>query len=135
INEIGKNGVFSFFAAYKSNELDYDTFYPTIDEKEAYTTLKKKLLQENQKYNSPQWENISRNTRGGDEIRPNIILITIESFSADFLTEFGNPDNLTPNYENLARQSIFFTNLYATGTRTVRGMEALTLSVPPTPGN
>lgn len=135
INEIGKNGVFSFFAAYKSNELDYDTFYPTIDEKEAYTTLKKKLLQKNQKYTSHQWDNISRKTRGGDESRPNIILITIESFSADFLTEFGNPNNLTPNYENLAKESIFFTNLYATGTRTVRGMEALTLSVPPTPGN
>ncbi|RZK08247.1 MAG: LTA synthase family protein, partial [Flavobacterium sp.] len=27
------------------------------------------------------------------------------------------------------------TNMFATGTRTVRGMEALTLSVPPTPGN
>src|SRR5699024_2487104 len=62
-------------------------------------------------------------------------LITIESFSADFLSVFGNKDNLTPNYENLAAQSVFFTDLYATGTRTVRGMEALTLSVPPTPGN
>ena len=27
-----------------------------------------------------------------------------------------------------------FTDLYATGTRTVRGLEALSLSVPPTPG-
>jgi hypothetical protein len=32
----------------------------------------------------------------------------------------------------LARDGLFFTNLYATGTRTVRGLEALTLSVPPT---
>jgi phosphoglycerol transferase MdoB-like AlkP superfamily enzyme len=35
----------------------------------------------------------------------------------------------------LADSSILFTNMYATGTRTVRGMEALTLCVPPTPGN
>lgn len=135
VNELGKNGVFSFFAAFRSNELDYDTFYPKLNEKEAYTILKKTLLQGNQHYNSQQWNDISRITKGENEIRPNIIMIAIESFSADFLKAFGNKDNLTPNYDSLANHSIFFTDLYATGTRTVRGMEALTLCVPPTPGN
>ena len=134
-NELGKNGVFAFFTAFRSNELDYDTFYPKMDEKEAYAVLKKNLLQENQQYRTTQWDNISRTTTGAEELRPNVILIAIESFSAEFLSSFGNKDHLTPNYEKLADQSIFFTNLYATGTRTVRGMEALTLSVPPTPGN
>lgn len=135
VNEIGKNGVFSFFTAFQSNELDYQTFYPTLSEKEVYQIVKKNLLQENQHYISKNAEDISRLTTGNQEQKPNIILIAIESFSADFLTEFGNKDQLTLNYENLASQSIFFTNLYATGTRTVRGMEALTLSIPPTPGN
>ncbi len=134
-NELGKNGVFSFFAAYKSNELDYDIFYPKLAEKEAYSVLKSDLLQQNQNYISPQWDNIVRHTNSEQEIRPNIILVTIESFSADFLKAFGNKDNITPHYDSLANNSIFFTNLFATGTRTVRGMEALTLSVPPTPGN
>jgi len=135
VNELGKNGVFSFFAAYRSNELDYETFYPTSNDKEAYAVLKKSLLQENQTYASDKFDDILRITKGGNESSPNIILITIESFSADFLKAFGNKDNLTPNYDSLADKSIFFTNLYATGTRTVRGMEALTLCVPPTPGN
>jgi len=135
VNELGKNGAFSFFAAFKSNELDYDIFYPKLPENEAYAVLKKNLLQENQTYISNNFSDILRDTKAKNEQRPNIILITIESFSADFLKEFGNMDNLTFNYENLAGESIFFTNLYATGTRTVRGMEALTLSVPPTPGN
>lgn len=43
INEIGKNGVYSFFAAFHSNELDYETFYPQIDKKEAYAILKKDI--------------------------------------------------------------------------------------------
>ena len=30
INEIGKNGAFSFLSAFQSNELDYQTFYPTL---------------------------------------------------------------------------------------------------------
>ncbi len=135
LNELGKNGTFSFFAAFKSNQLDYETFYPKIDDKEAYSVLKKNLLQDNQTYASNQWDNISRVTKSENEQRPNVILIAIESFSGDFLKAFGNKDNLTPNYDKLANESIFFTNLYATGTRTVRGMEALTLSVPPTPGN
>lgn len=135
LNELGKNGTFSFFSAFKSNELDYETFYPKIDDKEAYSVLKKNLLQENQAYTTSKWDDISRTTKSGNEQRPNVILIAIESFSGDFLKAFGNKDNLTPNYDKLANEGIFFTNLYATGTRTVRGMEALTLSVPPTPGN
>ncbi|AZA60117.1 LTA synthase family protein [Chryseobacterium indoltheticum] len=135
VNELGKNGAFSFVTAFKSNELDYETFYPKLPEKEAYSIVKKNLLQENQKYTTAKYDDISRLTTENQEQKPNIILIAIESFSADFLTEFGNKDHLTPNYEKLSNESIFFTNLYATGTRTVRGMEALTLSVPPTPGN
>jgi len=135
LNELGKNGTFSFFTAFKSNELDYETFYPKIDDKQAYSVLKKNLLQENQAYVSNKLDDISRTTKSENEQRPNVILIAIESFSGDFLKAFGNKDNLTPNYDKLANESVFFTNLYATGTRTVRGMEALTLSVPPTPGN
>lgn len=135
VNELGKNGAFSFVAAFRSNELDYETFYPKLPEKEAYSIVKKNLLQENQKYTTSKYDDISRFTLGNQEQKPNIILIAIESFSADFLTEFGNKDHITPNYDKLSKESVFFTNLYATGTRTVRGMEALTLSVPPTPGN
>lgn len=135
VNELGKNGVFSFFTAFKANELDYATFYPKISDKEAYKVLRNDLLQKNQTYNSNMTDDISRTTKGNAEQKPNIILITIESFSGEFIKAFGNKDNITPNYDKLANESVFFTNLYATGTRTVRGMEALTLSVPPTPGN
>ncbi len=58
----------------------------------------------------------------------------MESFSGDYMSYAGNKDKLTPNLDRLAEQSVFFDNLYATGTRTVRGMEALTLNLPPTPG-
>ena len=135
VNELGKNGVFSFFAALRSNELDYNTFYPRIADTTAYNTLKKNLLQNNQHYLQGGWNYMIRNTVATNEQRPNIILIAIESFSADFVRAFGNEEQLTPNFDSLAKESIFFTNLYATGTRTVRGMEALTLCVPPTPGN
>jgi len=58
----------------------------------------------------------------------------MESMSAKFMAAFGNRDALTPNLDRLAASGLFFNNFYATGTRTVRGMEAVTLSIPPTPG-
>ncbi|MBS9774058.1 MAG: sulfatase-like hydrolase/transferase [Tenacibaculum sp.] len=135
-NELSKNGVFSLFAAYISNELDYNSFYKTMPNKKAYTILKEQLKQNNQTYLSTKQDDISRVVKSNSlEQTPNIIMVTIESLSADFMTTFGNKNNLTPNIEKLAKESLFFTNMYATGTRTVRGMEALTLCVPPTPGH
>ena len=135
-NELSKNGTYSFFAAYIANELDYNTFYKTLDQKQAYSVLKKELIQKNQKFTKSSFDEIERMSLSkSKEERPNIVLITIESFSADFLKKYGNNHNLTPNYDKLIGESVSFNNMYATGTRTIRGMEALTLSVPPTPGN
>lgn len=107
VNELGKNGAFSFVTAFKSNELDYQTFYPKVSDQEAYKTLKQNLIQNNQSYTSTQYDDISRLTKGENEQNPNIILIAIESFSADFLTAFGNKNNLTPNYDKMANESVF----------------------------
>ena len=69
-----------------------------------------------------------------DENKKNVILILVESLSASYMGIYGNTKNLTPHIDKIASQSLFFDNLYATGTRTVRGMEAINLSIPPTPG-
>jgi phosphoglycerol transferase MdoB-like AlkP superfamily enzyme len=60
--------------------------------------------------------------------------VTVESLSASFLTRFGETRGLTPFLDGLRAESLFFERFYATGTRTVRGLEAVTLSMPPTPG-
>lgn len=50
------------------------------------------------------------------------------------MQHYGNKDKITPFLDSLANKSLMFTNLYATGNRTVRGLEALTLNIPPTAG-
>lgn len=136
INELSKNGVYSFFAAFRSNELDFKTFYQTLPDEKAFAIVKKELLQSNQHYVANNLESLERKVSNDSiENHPNIILICIESFSAEFMKSFGNNEKMTPFLDKISSESIFFTNLYATGTRTIRGMEALTLSVPPTPGN
>ena len=123
--EIQSNGVYKFYYAFTHSELDFFQFYPTLPEKEAESIVLKQL-------NAPALE---RQIVGDTtEVHRNVLLISIESLSAEYLTMYGNTDNRTPFLDSLANNSLFFTNLYATGNRTVRGLEALTLCIPPTPG-
>lgn len=134
-NELAKAGIYSFFAAFKNNELSYDQFYKLIDNNDAFKLVRNHLSDTSTIFfeNDPSIRRMIKGNSDGN--RPNVIMITIESFSADFMAHFGNNKHLTPVLDSLADESIFFTDMYATGTRTVRGMEALSLGVPPTPGS
>ncbi len=136
-NELAKTGIYSFFAAFRNNELSYTEFYATIDEEEAFEIQKKAFQQAGDSLFNPNEKSIYRLVKNNDtlpEKYPNVIFICVESLSAKFLGSFGNKQNITPVLDSLAKENILFTNLFATGTRTVRGMEAITLSIPPTPG-
>ena len=137
-NELAKAGIYSFFAAFRNNELAYKEFYRTIAENEAFGTVKAEFSKKGDSFVNPSKNEIFRNIKNSDSLkfeqRPNIIFICIESLSGKYLNTLGSELNITPTLDSLVNQSIFFTNLFATGTRTVRGMEAITLSIPPTPG-
>lgn len=55
----------------------------------------------------------------------------MESLSAEYMGIFGSKDNLTPKLDALAKDSLVFDHLFATSTRTVRGLDALPLAIPP----
>jgi phosphoglycerol transferase MdoB-like AlkP superfamily enzyme len=63
-----------------------------------------------------------------------VVLITVESLSAEYLGVYGSRQGLTPRLDDLARHGVQFDRVLATGTRTVRGLEALSLGTPPVPG-
>ena len=134
-NELSKAGVYSFFAAFKNNELNYEQFYSLLKNDTAFEIVRNELKEPESVFASNN-QSILRNINNGNSpAKPNVIMITIESFSATFMEHFGNDQHLTPVLDSIANHSLLFTNMYATGTRTVRGMEALSLAVPPTPGN
>ncbi len=123
--EIQANGLPKFYHAFTHNELDYFQFYPTLNQKIAEENFLKQFQPP-----TLQREIVSENP----ELKKNIVLISIESLSADFMEHYGNTQKITPFLDSLATKSLMFTNLYATGNRTVRGLEALTLCIPPTAG-
>ena len=133
--ELAGNGPFQFFAAFRNNELDYEAFYATLPDSKADNILRQEVLEPNARFLDRDPLSVRRSIDNPGRFRPlNIVLVTVESLSARYLGSFGNSHGLTPNLDRLRHESLFFTNFYATGTRTTRGLEAITLSVPPTPG-
>lgn len=149
-NELAKNGIHSLFAAFLNSELDYETFYAMHSNEENFKQLSPMLKTGNSEYLSNEVFDITRQiTNSGEEKRCNVVFITVESLSAEFMgfkrntkenpADFsGNVTNytgsITPNLDAIADSSLLFTNLYAIGTRTIYGLEAATLGAPPKPG-
>jgi phosphoglycerol transferase MdoB-like AlkP superfamily enzyme len=134
--ELAQNGTWSLFAAYLANELDYEQFYASLPRQTALSVLQNELTEDGSVLLKPKDFDTLRAVRNdGPELHPNIIQITVESLSAEYLGAWNPASDRTPNLDELAKKSLLFTKLYATGTRTVRGMEALSLSLPPTPGS
>ncbi len=134
-NELAGNGLFSFSAAARRNELDYEKFYKTIPQTVANTILKQNGVA---RYTGSQTLATAPNEKiflGPFKHRPkNVILVSVESLSAEYLGIYGNKQNLTPYLDQLAKESLTFDNTFATGTRTVRGLDALSIAIPPIPG-
>ncbi|MBK5533455.1 sulfatase-like hydrolase/transferase [Pseudomonas sp. TH08] len=134
-NELASNGPYQFFAAFRNNELDYTQFYSSHTPEVVARQIRAELSEPNARFIGQDPQDIRRMIDNPGTARtPNIVLVTIESLSAKYLGSNGDERNLTPNLDALRKQSLYFNNFYATGTRTDRGLEAITLAIPPTPG-
>lgn len=136
VNALSGNGIYQFFAAFRADRLNYDRFYRTLPEKQAYATVRGMLDTPDATFLGTDPHDLTRAIRNrGPEQHLNVVLISVESLSGQYMAHFGSTKKLTPYLDRLADRSLFFTRVYANGTRTVRGLEALSLSVPPTPGD
>ncbi len=62
----------------------------------------------------------------------NVVIIVEESFGARYVQSLSG-DPIAPELEKLKNEGWWFERLYATGHRSVRGLEAITASYPPSP--
>lgn len=134
INELGGNGIYEFGSAFWNNEIDYNKFYITRNDTANFAILRTMLQAPNATFSGDPLS-IERNIRSDSpEHRWNVVLISVESLSGDYLERFGNKEHITPYLDSLIPHGLWFDQFYASGTRTVRGLEALSLAIPPTPG-
>jgi len=134
VNELSGNGIYEFGTAFWNNEIDYNKFYATNNDTANFKILRNMLQAPNATFtNNPL--SIERQIKNDSpEHKWNIVLISVESLSGDYLKHFGNTENITPYLDSLVPHGLWFNQFYASGTRTVRGLEALSLAIPPTPG-
>ncbi len=114
--ELSANGLYSLGYAFHNNEIDYFDFYATRPSTAGAPSAELPRI-------------VSATPP------KNVVIVTMESLSSSFMAHGGNSRKLTPNLDRLAEQGLFLANLRATGNRTVRGLEALSLAIPPLPGH
>ena len=135
--DLAGNGVYSFFSALRNSDIDYARFYRVLPDGQAIARVRAMVAQTNTRYldSGPDAHPLARhvdNTDLGAVRTPHVIILLEESLGSEFVGSFGGR-TLTPNIDRIAADSMRFTNVYATGTRTVRGMEAVVTALPPVP--
>ena len=65
--------------------------------------------------------------------KPNVILIILESFTSQFVGSLGGEKGVTPNLNELANSGLNFTNMYASGDRSQKGLVAILSGYPVQP--
>ncbi len=138
VSQLSYNGWNTFISAAFTNDQDYDGVYPGMDEQEAIKVLRKLVAQPNTTFIDPDnVRSILRYVDNGNTPRKlNIVIVTNESFGSKFVDVLDNPSGiiLTPALDKLSKESLFFTNIYPSGDRTVRGLEATETGFAPIPG-
>jgi len=136
LNEVAGNGIYSFFHALINNESDYDTQYARIAEADALRRLRRQIAGGDSRFIHPADPyDIARTVKTGRPLRPmNVVIVLEESLGSLFVGSL-HPEGpaMTPEFDRLSRDGLYFTRIYSTGNRTVRGIEATLTGLPPMP--
>ncbi len=134
-NELVQNGMSSFMRAARTNEIDYNAYYKSGDSAESLALIARELERGGGRLTGLADGRLDRAfpARADGLGRLNVVLVSIESFGAEFSRLHGSERDLMPAFDEFAGKSLWFSNAYASGTRTVRGLEAFTSSIPPIP--
>ena len=109
---------------YALTEKNYQTTNPFIRLPEAEAS---KIVADLYKVDSTQHFNVLNTSN------PNVLLIIVESFSSKFIESQGGLKGVTPHFDKLIHEGIFFNNCYASGDRSDKGMVAVLSGYPSQP--
>jgi phosphoglycerol transferase MdoB-like AlkP superfamily enzyme len=65
--------------------------------------------------------------------RPNVVLILLESFTANIIEPLGGEKGITPNFNALSKEGIFFKHCYANGDHSEKGLLSIFSAAPDLP--
>ncbi len=130
-NSLGLNSLYTVaFAAYAMKHEGDVKKYGKMDELEAYSRVKKYMDVTEFIPSEVPFLHLQK----PDSTQPNynVVIFLQESLGAEYVGCLnGLP--LTPELDKLSKEGLLFTNLYCTGTRSVRGIEQVTAGFLPNP--
>lgn len=134
-NELVQNGHSSFFRAARTSDIDYESYYASAKPADNLRLMQTELADDGAQFTQLALGKMNRShaARPDGLGQLNVVVVSSESFGAEFSKLHGSSKDWTPNFDAYAKQGLWFANTYASGTRTVRGLEAITSSFPPIP--
>jgi len=136
VNELGVSSTYTaLYALYSMrSEKDAGRIYPQMAEDEVNSRMRKLMGVTPAEFTDPASPTMHNQYATRMRTTPmNLVIILEESLGAQYVGSLGGKP-YTPNLERLSTQGQWFEHLYATGTRSVRGIEAVTTGFLPTPG-
>jgi len=128
LNKLGLNPVFTFMRSYiDAQNSDYHRLQ-LIDKDKSIKNVRGYLNIKDTTLLSPIARKITFDTVG--DIKPNIVIVIMESMSAEKMERHGNKNNLTPFLDSLSQQSLYFENVYTAGKHTFNGIFSTLFSFP-----
>jgi phosphoglycerol transferase MdoB-like AlkP superfamily enzyme len=134
VNSLVTNSAYSVLSAVYGlkNEVQ-STIYGNMPAPEMIQRVRSGMGASPASFTSEQLPTLHKQIASVRRERPlNLAIVLEESLGAGFVEQLGGLP-ITPNISGLADQGIWFDQLYATGTRSVRGIEAVIAGFPPTP--
>ena len=134
VNALTVNSSYSLFFAIKQlgNEEDAASMYGTLPDERVIEIVRAESGRPAAAFDSVSLPSQSFNPASHQGKPKNLVILLQESLGAQFVGSLGGLP-LTPNIDALSRQGWAFEQLYATGTRSVRGIEAVVTGFTPTP--
>lgn len=135
VNSLTINSTWSVINAVYSlkDEEDAAAIYGSLAEEEILRVVRSSPWLAGSQYPYQQYPTVHYHTTNNKREKPlNIVIVLEESLGATFVQSLGGVP-VTPNLERLKQEGWWFERLFATGTRSVRGIEAVVSGFPPSP--
>ncbi len=128
LNQLGVNPAFNLLTSTLDDFRPENARLTLMDEAEALALVQKELQRR-----GPEEAPLLYDVQPVDSLtvgRRNVVMILMESMSADLMQTFGQEQCLTPFLDSLFRESTAFTNCYSAGIHTNHGLFATLYSFP-----
>lgn len=139
VNQLGLNGTLTLIDAAKSRfgEDRANIWKPTLDPQKAQQNVRDLLLTPADTLVDADSAAVRRDFLPPAErtlpIR-NVVVILMESFAGHSVGALGSTEQITPNFDRLAKQGLLFDRFFSNGTHTHQGMFATMACFPNLPG-